>query len=117
MVTVTLAALIFMYLANHSPTVGRVFAMRVPQYLGHRSYSIYLVQAPVILAVGYTASVFFPRQDLNPWLMVFWSGGAFVLAILVGEAFYHLVEKPSIRLVAIIKKRADVAVATGEVGR
>jgi peptidoglycan/LPS O-acetylase OafA/YrhL len=109
MVTVTLAALILMYLANHSPTVGRVFAMRVPQYLGQRSYSIYLVQAPVILAVGYTASAFLPRQEVNPWLMLFWSGGALVLALLVGEAFYRLVEKPSIRLVARIKKRADLA--------
>jgi peptidoglycan/LPS O-acetylase OafA/YrhL len=110
MVTVTLAALIFMYLANHSPTVSKVFSLRVPQYLGQRSYSIYLVQAPIILAVGYTASIFLPRQEDNPWLMVFWSGGAFVLALAVGEVFYRLVEKPSIRVVAAIKKRNETAV-------
>lgn len=111
MVTVTLAALIFMYLANHSPAVGRVFSMRVPQYLGSRSYSIYLVQAPILLAIGYTASVFLPRQEEAPWLMVFWCGGALVLALIVGELFYRGVEKPSIRLVGHMKKRFEASAA------
>lgn len=77
----------------------RVLEKRVFQHLGSRSYSIYLVHAPVVTLFGFW--VVNLSGTIVHW---FWFAPAAVLASLIaGEIFHHLVEKPALKLARMLK--------------
>lgn len=69
------------------------------QYLGSRSYSIYLVHAPVVTLVGFW--VVNLTGSIQNWFLV--APLAFVLALTAGEAFHWVVENPSLRASRFLK--------------
>lgn len=62
------------------------------QYLGSRSYSIYLVHAPVVTLVGFW--VVSLTGSIRDWFVV--APLAVVLALVAGELFHWAVERPSL---------------------
>lgn len=80
------------------------------QYLGSRSYSIYLVHAPVVTLVGFW--VLRLTGSIVSW---FWYLPLVLLAVLVlGELFHRAVEKPSLTLSRTLRRRLS---ANSEEGR
>lgn len=73
---------------------SRFLSGPVPQYLGSRSYSLYLVHAPVITLVAFWVVNWVERSPL--WFAV--APGAVIAALVLAEVFYRLVEKPSLHL-------------------
>jgi peptidoglycan/LPS O-acetylase OafA/YrhL len=92
--------------AWHCRPVVRAFEHRITQWLGSRSYSLYLVHEPIIVAVGFAFGGF--RLVLVPV--------GLGLSLVVAEAFYRVAEHPSIGLsrrvgrwtAAGIAQRADL---------
>lgn len=87
---VVLGALILVLAAVHVATVSRLFEAGTLQRLGLRSFSLYLVHEPIVVSV---AQRFDPQQQPVAFLAV-----SLVLIAVVTEAFYRLVERPSIAL-------------------
>lgn len=76
----------------------------VAQWLGTRSYSIYLWHWPLVVALSYAGL-------LQEW---HWVLGAIVLSIILGNASYIFVEVPAQkRLASISKKRSAIVVLVG----
>ena len=71
------------------------------QYLGSRSYSIYLVHAPIVTLAGFW--VLNLTGSIVSW---FWYAPFVVVAaVLVGDLFHRVVEKPSLKLSRVVRKR------------
>lgn len=71
------------------------------QYLGSRSYSIYLVHAPVVTLAGFW--VLNLTGSVISW---FWYAPfAVIAAVLLGDLFHRVVERPSLKLSRTIRKR------------
>jgi peptidoglycan/LPS O-acetylase OafA/YrhL len=68
----------------------RLLESPLPQYLGSRSFSLYLIHEPVVVAYSYALH---GRPGLRGLLTV-----ALPIALLLSEAFYRLVERPSLSL-------------------
>ncbi len=68
---------------------------RVAQWLGTRSYSIYLWHWPLVVALAYL------EQLANP----LWIGSGLLLSLLLGHLSYVLVEAPSQRRMAALSNR------------
>lgn len=81
------------------PTAHRALTTSVTQWLGSRSFSLYLVHLPIVASV---ALVFDGRPPLAAALAL-----TLVVALAVTEVFYRVVERPSHR----IARRAGRAVA------
>ncbi len=86
------------------PAVHRVAGARVLQYLGSRSYSIYLVHQTVLTTV-LRIGVKVTGQDqaaAMAWIVV-----AAAASFVGAELFFRAVEKPSLRLSAYFKDRNE----------
>lgn len=71
------------------------------QYLGSRSYSIYLVHAPIVTLGGFW--VLNLTGSIVSW---FWYAPLVVIAaVLLGDIFHRVVERPSLRLSRVIRQR------------
>lgn len=70
------------------------------QYLGSRSYSIYLVHAPVVTLVGFW--VVNLTGSIQDWFTV--APLAVVLALLAGELFHWAVERPSLHVARRLRR-------------
>lgn len=68
-------------------------ASRPMQWLGDRSYSIYLWHWPVMVALAYLE-----KQSESPWVL-----GGILLSLLLGQLSYRLVETPVRRLLSAMK--------------
>lgn len=79
-----------------SPLAVRTLSAAVPRWLGKISFSLYLVQAPII------ATVAFALGDAN-WPLV--AGLAIPLCLLTAWLFHSAVEKPSHRLARAVGRR------------
>ncbi len=88
---VTVASCVFIALAVGNDTVKRALSSKPVLFFGVRSYSIYLIQAPIIVAVAIALHRLTGDGEAHPW----WSFTAFLAAILGGIVFYSLVESPS----------------------
>jgi peptidoglycan/LPS O-acetylase OafA/YrhL len=106
--TVTVASCVFIALAIGNETAKRALSARAVLFFGVRSYSIYLIQAPVIVAVAIVLKRLTGGDAAMPW----WSVTAFAAALVAGLIFYTLVEVPSHALARRMKVRASL----GEVG-
>jgi len=82
----------------------KLLETRAFQYLGSRSYSIYLVHAPVVTLVGFW--VVNLTGSIQSWFTV--APLAVVLALLAGELFHWLAEKPSLQLARKIRKSIKI---------
>jgi peptidoglycan/LPS O-acetylase OafA/YrhL len=72
---------------------------RPVQWLGHRSFSIYLVHEPIVVAVALLT-----RADgWLPWLFI--GIGLIPVILIVAEVFFRFVERPAHRLSRIVGKR------------
>ncbi|MEO6944330.1 MAG: acyltransferase [Lacisediminihabitans sp.] len=80
------------------PAASRFFSSNAFRGLGRVSYSLYLVQAPIVIGIG----LHFIAQ---PW----WVRGVLTLitCTVVATAMYFLVEKPSTTLAALAGKRVS----------
>ncbi len=86
----TLGAAILVVLVIAGGSVAHVLQTRPMQWLGSRSYSIYLVHEPIVVCTAFIT---------KGWS---WPGaiGAIALALGLSELFFRLVERPSIALAA-----------------
>jgi peptidoglycan/LPS O-acetylase OafA/YrhL len=82
----------------------KLLETRAFQYLGSRSYSIYQVHAPVVTLVGFW--VVNLTGSIQSWFTV--APLAVVLALLAGELFHWLAEKPSLQLARKIRKSIKI---------
>lgn len=87
-----LGALMLVDGARRSGPVSDFFDRPTLQWLGSRSYSLYLVHDPIVTAIGFAL-----RTPPNPLWFVPVSAG---IAIVAAELFYRGVERPSLRLAA-----------------
>lgn len=92
------ALIVFMFLSN--PPAQRVGDSAVVQWLGSRSFSIYLVHEPIVVSVAVAA------KTGNAGLV---AAVALPLSLLAGEVFFRLVEAPAHRLASVVGKRLDRA--------
>ena len=79
-------ALLLVILFAFSSSGRRIGQMRVPAWLGERSFSIYLVHGPIVISMAY-----FLYPGGLPWVMLV---TAAPLAIGVGALFFACVERP-----------------------
>ena len=84
-------------LALHWPDGVRALRRAPVQWLGRRSFSLYLVHEPVVIALAFVL----PAD--RPWLP---AAAAVALSLLVTAAFYRMVEAPSHRLARSVGRRA-----------
>jgi len=70
------------------PGVTWVLESRPLQYAGARSFSIYLVDEPILVSVAISHAA-----GVLPWLLL--APVAIAAALLVAEGFYHVVEEPA----------------------
>jgi peptidoglycan/LPS O-acetylase OafA/YrhL len=76
----------------------RVLESPMLQYLGSRSFSLYLVHEPVVVAYAFALH---GRPGLIGLLTV-----ALPVALVLSEAFYRLVEQPSLNIARRLGGRA-----------
>jgi peptidoglycan/LPS O-acetylase OafA/YrhL len=96
--TVLAAAILAIVLSVGSSPWRRVLESPPLQYLGSRSYSLYLVHEPVVVAYAYS------RHGHPTFSGLFFI--ALPLAALLSEVFYRVVERPSIRCARWLGARA-----------
>ena len=77
-------------LVAHNPLTRAPFERRPVQWLGLRSFSLYLVHEPIVVSIALILGAAAPL-----WLTL---AIAVPVALLLAEGFYRLVERPSIRL-------------------
>jgi peptidoglycan/LPS O-acetylase OafA/YrhL len=82
----TCGALLLVVLFAFSSSGKQIGQMRVPSWLGQRSFSIYLVHGPIVVSIAY---LLYPHY--LPWMMLL---TALPLSIGAGAIFFVLVEKP-----------------------
>jgi peptidoglycan/LPS O-acetylase OafA/YrhL len=92
----------FLCLGAANPSIfSTFFEAKFAQYLGSRSYSLYLVHAPIVLLVAFW--VFSFEGGVKTWPL--WVLPTGVLAILVSEIFFRVVESPSHALARLVRAR------------
>lgn len=79
--------------------LSRVLAGRVGQYLASRSYSLYLVHAPIVTTMGFIAV----SQGRPQWAV--WMPLAALVSLAVADVFYRCCEAPAHRLSRSMRKR------------
>ena len=96
-----------------SPTADRLLSARAPQWLGKISFSLYLVQAPLVGTLG------FALGDEH-WKLI--TVIAIPGALLLGWAFHMAVERPTHRLAKLVSgklqsSRTDSTLPAGSVNQ
>ena len=99
--SVTIASMIFIALAVGNTTTDRMLSSRIPQYVGLRSYSLYLVQAPVIVGTTILLTWGLGTSDVQSW----WSFVVIAASLVVGVVFFRAVELPSHKLARKLRQR------------
>ena len=88
------ALLVFAFIA--CPPVVRAGNHRVLQWLGARSFSLYLVHEPIVVSIGYAS------HNTNPFLI---AALAIPLSLVTAEIFFRLIERPSLLLAKHVGRR------------
>lgn len=90
-------AVLLLALSARSGRWSSLLSTRGIRWLGTRSFSLYLIHEPVVVAAGNLAG----RTGLPvEWVIP----GAVVVAFAIAEAFFRLVERPSHRLARAVSK-------------
>jgi peptidoglycan/LPS O-acetylase OafA/YrhL len=79
-------------LVRRAPAMAGTLGRTPVQWLGSRSFSVYLVHEPIVVA-----SAFAWRTVPNPAWFVPW---IVLVSLAVGEIFYRIVERPALTLAA-----------------
>jgi peptidoglycan/LPS O-acetylase OafA/YrhL len=96
---IVVGALLALWLALNSPALIRLFETRVGQWLGSRSFSLYLVHYPIVAALAFAYG-----GRPHGWLLLLTA----VPAALVGaELFWRAVEHPA---TSLARRAGDAAV-------
>lgn len=80
---------------------GKLLGRKLFQYLGSRSYSLYLIHAPIVTLVGFWCMRI--AGDVKYWPL--WAPWALVASLVLAELFYRAIELPSHRLAIALKAR------------
>lgn len=106
---ILLGAGLLVVLALYSPGVRHLLCVRPIRWLGSRSFSLYLIHEPIIVS----AANILPESD-NPILVTF---AGLVVALAISEAFFRIVEQPSMdlsrRIGQAIRRRSEQRAASG----
>lgn len=97
---VGLVAFASILLAGNLGCMGSWLANPIVQYIGSRSYSIYLVHWIAGLRFIDLIHRFVPETLLSAWLCTL---AGFAVTLFVSEGFYRFLEKPSLRLSQALK--------------
>lgn len=100
-----LAAGLAIYLTGRLGKLGSWFGAPILQYLGRISYSLYLIHFPisyVVMLLGYEV-----RGTPGPAEAIVWLGLALAASLAAAHVLYVLVEAPSVRLAARLKRPAQ----------
>lgn len=92
-----LGAALLVILVILSPGLGAALSVRPLRWLGTRSFSLYLVHEPMIVAFGRLLP-----ESINP---LFLSPIVIVVALGLAEVFFRLVERPSHHLARRVARR------------
>lgn len=92
-----LGAALLVILVILSPGLGALLSVRPLRWLGTRSFSLYLVHEPMIVAFGRLLP-----ESVNP---LFLSPLVIVVALGLAEVFFRLVERPSHHLARRVARR------------
>jgi peptidoglycan/LPS O-acetylase OafA/YrhL len=96
-----IGALGLVLVAVCSPGAERLLSMRVPQWLGKVSFSLYLVHVPIIATLAFLVG------DARWWLVGLL---AVPLSLVVSTLFFRFVERPSHLLARRVGRLTDAAV-------
>lgn len=72
-----------------APGVRAALESKIPQWLGSRSFSLYLVHEPIIVS----AALMTGANDWMPWLLV--AAATVPIVLFTTEAFYRVIEHPA----------------------
>ena len=90
---------IVVFMALEAPRARAFFEARPSQWLGKRSFSIYLTHEPIIVATALLV-----RADgWLPWILI--AVALLPVILLVAEGFYRVVESPAHRLARAVGRR------------
>jgi peptidoglycan/LPS O-acetylase OafA/YrhL len=89
-----------LFIALESRRAIRVLETPVVQWVGTRSFSLYLVHEPVVVATALTVRA----HGYFPWLLI--AAPMLLLILAVTEAFYRVAERPAHRLSRYVGSRA-----------
>jgi peptidoglycan/LPS O-acetylase OafA/YrhL len=89
-VVIAIGACLMVWLAIANPLVVRAMSSRVSQWLGARSYSLYLIHQPIVFAIALAL-----KNDNTTWLLLVTAVPASLVA---GDLLWRLVERPAIVL-------------------
>lgn len=103
---ITLGSMIILILSLELPRLRETLSSRSLQSLGARSYSVYLVQSPIIVAVG-IASLNVVDASSKWWPLI--SAIALFLALVGGWAFFRVVEQPAHKLAQSVGRTLKVS--------
>jgi peptidoglycan/LPS O-acetylase OafA/YrhL len=98
-----LAAVVLIIISLGENQISRFLRIPIPQFLGHISYSIYLIHFPFMLLMLH---LFHGAMPLI-WILV----PTFFLTILTSALFYRLVELPSMQMGRQIARRLKLRAA------
>jgi peptidoglycan/LPS O-acetylase OafA/YrhL len=104
--TTSLETALLIYLGGRLNQLHRWLSGPTLQYLGRISYSLYLIHFPVshlVVSLGWK----WCQDDPSPLIATFILLSAVLLSILAGQVLYVLVEEPSARLSARLKKASS----------
>lgn len=94
-------AVLAVFLAMHWPGARDLLDRRITQWLGRRSFSLYLIHGPVLVSLAFllpAALAPIVVLGLGPWL-----------ALVVAAVFYRLVEAPAHRASQAVGRRVAPA--------
>jgi peptidoglycan/LPS O-acetylase OafA/YrhL len=101
---VSSAVLIAAGCSNPKTLVGRALSVRPMQWLGARSYSLYLWHWPVLIIAAQYAG----KDELSRWQ----NTGLLLIAVVASALSYRLVENP-IRRARVLRSRTGLSLAIG----
>jgi peptidoglycan/LPS O-acetylase OafA/YrhL len=97
-------AAMLVFAVASKPRAGVVLSTRPVMWLGSRSFSLYLVHEPVVVAIGHLSV-----NPLNPLLALLISVPC---SLLLAEGFFRVVERPSHRLSRHVAERIGSGTST-----
>lgn len=98
MLAIALGACLAVYLAIANPLVVAAMSSRVSQWLGHRSYSLYLIHQPIVVAIAFAF-----HGHAKPLVLAVLAVPA---ALVAADLLWRLAERPAI----LLSRRTAVAV-------
>jgi peptidoglycan/LPS O-acetylase OafA/YrhL len=100
----TIASACIIVISMTEPWVRTLLLHRIPQYLGHISYSVYLIHVTVLLSLVHAL---YGRYSLLTLLPIY-----IVLTFMLGAVFHTWVEEPCTQLGALLAEKVQFHLST-----